>query len=125
MNIANIKQRLHSYCSGLVQQSILSDSEQEIHKAEFFKTLAHHEHEQDAHPFISANDRNAVWYFLRAALRGNADAAFKLGESYLHGELGLDKNYGKAQYWLERAAHLGHPEAKTYLYSAFSELAFS
>ncbi|ENX56464.1 MULTISPECIES: tetratricopeptide repeat protein [Acinetobacter] len=125
MNIASIKQRLHSYCSGLVQQNIISESEREIHKAEFFQTLAHLEHEQDSHLFISANDRNAVWYFLRAALRGNADAAFKLGESYLHGELGLDKNYSKAQYWLERAANLGHPEAKAYLYTAFSELAFS
>jgi len=125
MNIVNIKQRLHSYCSGLFQPDILSDSEQEIHKAEFFKTLARHEHELDAHPFISSNDRNAVWYFLRAALRGNGDAAFKLGESYLHGELGLDKDYKKAQYWLERAVQLGHPEAKAHLYSAFSELAFS
>ncbi|ENU93166.1 hypothetical protein F971_01210 [Acinetobacter vivianii] len=125
MNIANIKQRLHSYCFGLFQQDILSDSEQEINKAEFFKTLARHEHELDAHPFISSNDRNAVWYFLRAALRGNGDAAFKLGESYLHGDLGLDKDYKKAQYWLERAAQLGHPEAKAHLYIAFSELAFS
>ena len=124
MNIANIKQRLHSYCSELVQQDI-SDSEQEINKAEFFKTLALHQHEQEFLPVISSNDRNAIWYFLRAALRGNADAAFKLGESYLHGDLGLDKNYKKAQYWLERAVDLGHPEAKTYLYTAFSELAFS
>ncbi|ENX38251.1 tetratricopeptide repeat protein [Acinetobacter sp. NIPH 2100] len=125
MNIANIKQRLHSYCSGFIEQNSLSDSEMELHKAEFFKTLAHHEHEQDSHPYVSSNDRNAVWYFLRAALRGNADASFKLGQSYLDGDLGLDKDYKKAQYWLERAVHQGHPEAKAYLYTVFSELAFS
>ncbi|WP_038346232.1 tetratricopeptide repeat protein [Acinetobacter sp. A47] len=125
MKIANIKQRLHSYCSDLAQPHPLSDSEQEIHKAELFQALAHHEHALDAHPFISSNDRNAVWYFLRAALRGHHEAAFKLGESYLHGDLGLDKDYKKAQYWLERAVALGHPEAKAHLYTAFSELAFS
>ena len=125
MNISNIKQRFHTYYLNFIQPNQISESALEMNKAEFFQTLAHHEHELDTHPFISANDRNAVWYFLRAALRGNADAAFTLGISYLHGELGLDKNYAKAQYWLERAAHLGHPQAKANLYRAFSELAFS
>ncbi|EPF93019.1 hypothetical protein GCM10025882_06630 [Acinetobacter gyllenbergii] len=125
MNINIVKQQLRSCFLSFRNNDLLSESKQEISKAQFFENLAINEHIKEDHYTISSNDRNAVWYFLRAALRGNADAAFKLGESYLHGEFGLDKNYGKAQYWLERAAHLGHPEAKGYLYSAFSELAFS
>lgn len=102
-----------------------SEARQEIKRAEFFQHLASETHLHEACYEVSSDDRNAMWYFLRAALRGNADAAFKLGVGYLHGELGLDKNYQKAQYWLEQAVHLGHPEAKAYLYTAFSELAFS
>ena len=101
----------------------LSDAHQEIERAEFFEHLAHETHLHENAYVVSSNDRNAIWYFLRAALRGDANASFKLGISYLHGDLGLDKNYQKAEKWLERAASQGHPEAKRYLSQAYSELA--
>ena len=53
-----------------------------------------------------------------------AEVSGGVGTIYLHGDLGLDKNYQKAEKWLERAASQGHPEAKRYLSQAYSELAF-
>lgn len=102
----------------------LSDAQHEIERAEFFEYLANETHLHEKSYVVSSNDRNAIWYLLRAALRGDANASFKLGISYLGGDLGLDKNYQKAEKWLERAVSQGHPEAKRYLYQAYSELAF-
>jgi hypothetical protein len=125
MNLNIVKQQLRSCFLSFKDNNTLPESEREISKAQFFESLAISDHFKEDHYTISSNDRNAMWYFLRAALRGNANASFKLGESYLHGELGLDKDYKKAQYWLERAMYQGHPQAKDYLYTAFSQLAFS
>ena len=55
--------------------------------------------------------RNAVWYFLNAALQGYSTAQFKLGMLYLNGQLGLDSNEIQALRWLHLAADQGHPEA--------------
>ncbi|TCB81082.1 sel1 repeat family protein [Acinetobacter sp. ANC 4173] len=77
------------------------------------------------HPVISSHTRNAIWYFLRSALRGYPEAEFKMGIGYLNGQLGLDRNYAKAERWLKKAAQDGHPDAKRCLYHAYSELAFS
>ena len=76
-------------------------------------------------PSSLSNSRNAVWYFLRSALRGHPEAEFKMGIGYLNGRLGLDRNYVKAERWLKKAAQDGHPDAKRCLYHAYSELAFS
>ena len=79
----------------------------------------------DHSPMSSSNSRNAMWYFLRSALRGHPEAEFKMGVGYLNGQLGLDRNYAKAERWLKKAAQDGHPDAKRCLYHAYSELAFS
>lgn len=69
--------------------------------------------------------RNVMWHYLRAALRGDKEAQYKMGLSYLNGQLGLDRNYAHAEKWLDQAAHQGHTEAKTELQKALNHLAFS
>lgn len=59
--------------------------------------------------------RNAIWFFLHAALKGYSRAQYKLGMLYLHGQLGLDSNTLKAQKWLVLAANQGHVEAQNQL----------
>ena len=48
-----------------------------------------------------------------------------MGLGYLNGQLGLDRDYRKAETLLKRAAKDGHPDAKRCLYDAYSQLAFS
>lgn len=72
-----------------------------------------------------ADTRNAMWRSLRAALRGDKDAQYQMGLSYLNGQLGLDRSYSHAEKWLDQAAHQGHPTAKHTLQSAYDRLAFS
>src|SRR5690606_27211298 len=69
--------------------------------------------------------RNAIWYYLRAALRGDKEAQYKMGLSYLNGQLGLDRSYIHAEEWLKEAAKQGHHEAQMTLEKAYSQLAFS
>ncbi|MFW2076246.1 hypothetical protein ACG94X_00705 [Acinetobacter sp. ULE_I010] len=69
--------------------------------------------------------RNAMWCYLRAALRGDQEAQYKMGLSYLNGQLGLDRSYLHAEKWLEQAAHQGYLPAKEELKKAYNELAFS
>lgn len=69
--------------------------------------------------------RNAMWRSLRAALRGDKDAQFQMGISYLYGQLGLDRSYSHATRWLDQAAYQGHLEAQQVLQNAYEELAFS
>lgn len=69
--------------------------------------------------------RNAIWNFLSAALKGHRDAQYKLGLCYLNGDLGLDKNYTRAEEWLEKAAKQGHPEAQHLLLTAYNTITFS
>ncbi|HET7317296.1 MAG TPA: SPOR domain-containing protein [Sphingomicrobium sp.] len=54
----------------------------------------------------------AIW--LPLAEKGNADAAFNLGQAYRLGR-GVDINLAKAQSWLEKAARAGHLDAQTTL----------
>jgi len=68
---------------------------------------------------------NAKWYLLRAALRGHAEAQYKLGLCYLKGDLGLDRNYAQAERWLKKATQQGHHPAQQALCQAYAELAFS
>ncbi|OTG67582.1 SEL1-like repeat protein [Acinetobacter silvestris] len=75
---------------------------------------------------IQKNDpRNIMWGYLRAALRGDKEAQYKMGMSYLNGQLGLDRSYSHAEKWLEQAAHQGHQHAKKELQDAYNKLAFS
>lgn len=54
----------------------------------------------------------AIWKPLAA--KGNADAAFNLGQAYRLGK-GVPINLGEAQKWLEVAARKGHVDAQTTL----------
>ncbi|WP_171334170.1 tetratricopeptide repeat protein [Acinetobacter sp. CFCC 10889] len=62
-----------------------------------------------------SHQRNAIWYFLNAALQGYSTAQFKLGMLYLNGQLGLDPSIAKAEMWLNLAANQGHSEAQIVL----------
>ena len=86
-------------------------------KASRFTYLTSLQENQDA--------RNAMWYYLRAALRGDKEAQYKMGLSYLNGQLGLDRSYIHAEEWLKEAAKQGHHEAQMTLEKAYSQLAFS
>ena len=69
--------------------------------------------------------RNEMWYCLRTALRGDKEAQYRIGLSYLNGDLGLDRSFRHAEKWLDQAAHQGHIEAKQELEKAYDLLAFS
>ncbi|AXQ23755.1 sel1 repeat family protein [Acinetobacter wuhouensis] len=64
---------------------------------------------------IHKYQRNAIWYFLHAALKGYSTAQYKLGMLYLQGQLGLDANKATAQKWLLLAANQGHVDAQNQL----------
>lgn len=69
--------------------------------------------------------RNRIWNFLSAALKGQSEAQYQLGLGYLHGQLGLDKNYTHAEEWLKKAAKQGHHEAQLTLEKAYNQIVFS
>lgn len=122
MKMISLQRFLHHHLFAIKH---VSDATQEMQRGQFFEKLAHETHLHEDHYTVSSDDRNAMWYFLRAALRGDANASFKLGVSYLQGDLGLDKDYQKAKEWLERADHQGHPHAKQCLYEAYDQITFS
>jgi hypothetical protein len=55
---------------------------------------------------VVKNDKQAVYWFEKAANQGHAGAQFNIGRSYYHGE-GVVKNYKQAVYWYEKAANQG------------------
>ena len=69
--------------------------------------------------------RNTMWCYLRAALRGDKDAQYIMGMSYLNAQLGLDRSYMHAEKWLEQAAHQGHERAKKQLQEVYNKIVFS
>jgi len=92
------------------------------------KAQAHDFESEIKHQNLNADaieNRNAMWCYLRAALRGDQEAQYKMGLSYLNGQLGLDRSYTHAEKWLEQAAHQGHVPAKEELKKAYNALAFS
>ncbi|BAN86230.1 hypothetical protein AB237_0254 [Acinetobacter baumannii NCGM 237] len=126
MNMKTIKHGLnHLFAFENLPADMHSQAEDEIEQGLRFEELAIQDHERMQNWLdITPNDRNAMWCYLRAALRGNADASFKLGIGYLNGQFGLDKNYTEAEKWLNKAASQGHPDAERCLQEAFSKLAF-
>ena len=102
---------------------INSETVQELTQAHFFEE--HSIKTSNSTPQENQDVRNAMWFYLRAALRGDKEAQYTMGLSYLNGQLGLDRSYIHAEQWLEQAAHQGHPEAKVELQKAFDRLAFS
>lgn len=117
---------------GAVQRIFLGHSQSysetlnELNKAHDYETrfnqcLSDHTHQQ-----CDKNDaRNAVWFYLRAALRGDKEAQYKMGLSYLNGQLGLDRSYIHAEKWLDQAAEQGHHDAKHVLEKALNHLVIS
>ncbi|WP_010113016.1 SEL1-like repeat protein [Acinetobacter sp. P8-3-8] len=102
--------------------------EKNVSEASLEKSQAHDFESKNSFqevPSDSADNRNAMWCYLRAALRGDQEAQYKMGLSYLNGQLGLDRSYSHAEKWLEQAAHQGHTHAKEELTKAYDELAFS
>ena len=55
------------------------------------------------------------------ATLGNIDAQFELGESYLTGSNGVDKNLNKALYWLEKAGDQRDADAQIKLAHIYLE----
>ncbi|MFN3072051.1 hypothetical protein ACK2M2_00535 [Acinetobacter sp. TY1] len=89
-------------------------------KEELYAPLSHsiEEHTDQA-------TRNTMWFYLREALRGDQEAQYQIGRSYLNGELGLDRSFSHAEKWLDQAAHQGHIAAKHELEKAYNSLVFS
>ena len=93
------------------------------------KLKAAYEHSQNT--IASSNlsseqqSRNIMWQDLRAALRGDKEAQYKMGLNYLYGQYGLDRNFAHAEKWLDQAAHQGHVDAKIELQKTLSNIVFS
>lgn len=105
----------------------LADSEAsyEISRGHDFELLAALHMKEASLNTEDHESRNAMWYYLRAALRGDQEAQYKMGLIYLNGQLGLDRSYSHAEKWLTQAAHQGHVQAKEELTKAYNLLAFS
>jgi|ERR1017187_8580650 TPR repeat protein len=64
---------------------------------------------------VQKDDAKAVFWFRKAADRGNADAQEKLGEMYESGSGGLAKDDAPAVPWFRKAAEQGNAEAQSNL----------
>ena len=114
----------HEYQQGLYfEQLALNDQYKQFMRRNIYRRV--NETPTHATSFAYLNERNAVWCFLRSALRGHPEAEYKMGLGYLNGQLGLDRDYMKAEKWLKKAAKDGHPDANRCLHDAYSQLAFS
>ncbi|OTG95610.1 SEL1-like repeat protein [Acinetobacter sp. ANC 3832] len=123
--IGHIFNRFKNYAENESQSHKLSEGE--LQKQPFLEQAVNQPHASYA-ALIDAEShdvRNAMWCYLRAALRGDKEAQYKMGLSYLNGQLGLDRSYSHAEKWLDQAAHQGHLEAKQELQEAYKKLAFS
>lgn len=126
--ISTISKSIRDYMKNIFSNHSYSSSET------MFELIKAHDYEErfnqcmNNHEATYCNEddaRNAIWFYLRAALRGDKEAQYKLGLSYLNGQLGLDRNYGNAQKWLDQAAHQGHSDAKHILEKTLSHLVIS
>ncbi|KAK5809852.1 hypothetical protein F5H01DRAFT_347678 [Linnemannia elongata] len=65
--------------------------------------------------YMQADDRgqyeNAVRWFFKAALRGDAEGQCRVGEMFMEG-LGVPQDYKAAMYWLNEAAEQGNDNAQ-------------
>lgn len=114
------------YNNELAHGLTYSETERDLDKASVFEDryIQCTEH-QDA-KFCDTHDaRNAMWFYLRAALRGDKEAQYKLGLFYLNGDFGLDRSYTQAEKWLDQAADQGHSGAKSVLEKALNHLVLS
>jgi uncharacterized protein len=102
----------------------MSESMHIYHRATSFEHLALNNHysvhyDLHRHERVYTYQRNAIWYFLHAALKGYSTAQYKLGMIYLQGQLGLSPDQYKARKWLLLAANQGHIEAQNQLHHVY------
>lgn len=109
------------------QQSMSSEADYDLQQAHVFEEkLSKSLYSNSTDVQTNNHDaRNAMWNYLRAALRGDKEAQYKMGLSYLNGQLGLDRNYQHAEKWLSQAADQGHPAAQQELQRALNEMVIS
>ena len=103
---------------------------QEYNQAQYFANIAPQHHldfvnKLTANDLSSLDQRNAMWNYLSAALRGHPQAQYQLGMAYFVGDLGLAKDYHLAEQWLQRAAERGHVGAQQQLNDMYQLVAFS
>ena len=67
---------------------------------------------------VAEQNEEAVRWFRKAADQGNAAGEFGLGHMYAAGE-GVEKDAGKAAYWVRRAAEKDYPPAVDMLAQAY------
>ena len=104
----------------------IKQAQDELNKAHLFEDKVNRLDATDLKSeTYNTNTRNAMWYYLRAALRGDKEAQFKMGVGYLKGELSLDRSYKHAEKWLDQASEHGHQEAKLELEKALNEISIS
>ncbi len=60
---------------------------------------------------VALDDRQAVYWYRKAADQGYADAQFNLGNGYYNGK-GVTKDYKQAVYWYRKAADQGNARAQ-------------
>lgn len=114
-------QRIFSEHSNTSSETLNELNKAHRYEDRFNQCLTDHDHNS-----CDKNDaRNAVWFYLRAALRGDKEAQYKIGLSYLNGQLGLDRSYTHAEKWLDQAADQGHRDAKNELEKALNHLVIS
>lgn len=116
-----IKKSIISYFSTslVLHRHLFSESLRSYQRAQHFEHLSVNSFSSLPYTLTEENpnshQRNAIWYFLNAALQGYSTAQFKLGMLYLNGQLGLEPNLEKAEMWLNLAANQGHIEASNEL----------
>ena len=99
---------------------------QEYRQAQYFADSARYKQTFSKIPSESNTDeRNAMWNYLSAALRGHPQAQYELGMAYFLGQLGLAKDQRLAEQWLKRAAERGHIGAQEQLNEIYQFSAFS
>ena len=102
-----------------------SPAQKELNQAHLFEYKAQHPLFNPQSSTQKINARNAMWYYLRAALRRDKEAEYKIGIGYLNGELSLDRSYTHAEKWLNQAIEHGHPKAKKALEQALNQISNS
>jgi TPR repeat protein len=63
---------------------------------------------------VAKNDKEAVWWWRKAAEQGDASAQCRLGLMYMQGQ-GVTKSTEEAMRWLRMAAEKGDANAKNIL----------
>ena len=78
MNMKSIKYRLnHLFAFENLPSDMHSQAVDEIEQGLRFEELAEQDHERMQNWLdVTPNDRNAMWCYLRAALRGSSDASW-------------------------------------------------